>query len=93
MMGQFDYKVERQRKLLKAEKWASEVKSVHAHQLTSMYYETEETINDTKDGGVLDIQYNDGLVERRLPNGELRFFGDRLTGDDLIQEWSRHSEG
>ena len=49
MMGQFDDKVERQRQLLKAEKWAEQVKDLHAHQLTSMYYETEETINDTKE--------------------------------------------
>lgn len=89
MMGQFDDKVERQRQLLKAEKWAEQVKDIHAHQLTSMYYETEETINDTKDGGVLDIRYNDGLIERHLPNGELRYFGERLTGDELIRAWRR----
>ena len=89
MMGQFDDKVERQRQLLKAEKWAAQVKDMHAHQLTSMYYETDETVNDTKDGAVMDIRYNDGLIERHLPSGELRYFGERLTGDELIREYVR----
>jgi len=89
MMGQFDDKVERQRHLLKAEKWAGQVKNIHGHQLTSMYYETDETVNDTKEGGVVDICYNDGLIERHLPSGELRYFGERLKGDELIRAWRR----
>ena len=90
-MSQFEDKVERQRKLLKAEKWAEGVREIHAHELTSMFYEIDETVNDTKDGAVTDIRYNDGLIERHLPSGEVKYFGERLTGDALIEAWWRES--
>ena len=46
---------------------------------------------DTDGKSVMDRQYNDGLIERTLDNGELVYFGDRLTGDELIYEWEKHS--
>ena len=36
-MGEFDYRVQRQRVLLEAEKWAEGIKSIHTHGITSMY--------------------------------------------------------
>lgn len=87
-MTQYKNEVEKQAKLLAAEEWANGVKSVHAHSLNSMWYDTRP--QDTEGKSVLDIQYNDGLIERRLDNGELVFFGEKLKGDDLIYEWERH---
>ena len=87
-MTQYKNEVEKQAKLLAAEEWANGVKSVHAHSLSSMWYDTRP--QDTDGKGVLDIQYNDGLIERRLENGELVFFGKKLKGDDLIYEWERY---
>ena len=35
-MGQFDDKVERQRKLIAAEEWSRGIKALHAHSIDSM---------------------------------------------------------
>lgn len=88
-MGQFDDKVERQRKLIQAEEWSRGVKGMHAHSLSSMWYDNRP--EDTADGtSVLDIEYNGGLIKRTLNSGEVIYFGERLRGDALIQEWERH---
>ena len=86
-MTQYKNEVEKQAKLLAAEEWAVGVKGVHAHSLNSMWYDTRP--QDTDGKGVMDIEYNDGLIERRLESGELVYFGTRLTGDDLVYEWER----
>lgn len=88
-MTEYSDKVERQAKLLEAEEWAKSVKSIHAHSMKSMWYDTRPQDTDGNKN-VMDIQYNDGLIERRLENGELVYFGDRLTGDELIYEWEKH---
>jgi len=87
-MGQYDDKVERQRVLLQAEEWAKAVKSIHAHSLDSMWYDTRP--QDTEDGkSVMDIQYNSGLIERQTHDGHTLYFGEELKGDELIQEYSK----
>jgi hypothetical protein len=89
-MTQYDDTVERQRVLLAAEDWAKGVKSVHAHSLGSMWYDTRP--QDTQDGNsVMDIQYNSGLIERQTSDGYTVYFGKELKGDDLIQEFQRNS--
>ena len=47
-MGEFDYKVERQRRLLKAEEMRDTVTQIHVHSLNSMWY--DDRPEDTKDG-------------------------------------------
>ena len=86
-MTQYTNEVEKQAKLLEAEEWAVGVKAIHAHSLNSMWYDSRP--QDTDGKGVMDIEYNDGLIERRLESGELVYFGSRLTGDDLVYEWER----
>ena len=87
-MGQYDYKVERQRLLLEAEEWAQGVKSLHAHSLSSMWYDTRP--QDTQDGkGVVDRSFNSGLIERTLDDGSIVYFGKELKGDELIREYER----
>jgi len=88
-MGQYDDKVERQRRLIEAEKWSRGVKALHAHSLNSMWY--DDRPEDTADGkSVMDIEYNGGLIKRTLDSGETIYFGERLRGDELIREWERH---
>ena len=48
-MSEYDDVVERQRLLLEAEAWAKNIKSIHVHSLTSMYYETEFKLWDEID--------------------------------------------
>jgi|TARA_X000000950_G_scaffold247903_1_gene306577 hypothetical protein len=85
-MGQFDSKVDRQRKLLLAEDWAKGVKCIHAHSMSSLWYDTRGN-----DGKVVDVEYNDGVVERTISSsGKLVYFGQALKGDDLIDKWEQY---
>ena len=87
-MGQYDDKVERQRLLLQAEKWAKEVDGIHAHSLSSMWYDTRP--QDTEDGkSVIDVQYNSGLIKRTCNDGAVVYFGEELKGDELVSEYVR----
>lgn len=87
-MGQYDDKVERQRILLEAEEWAKGVSGIHAHSLSSMWYDTRP--QDTQDGkGVVDRSFNSGLIERTLDDGSIVYFGEELTGDALIDAYQR----
>ena len=87
-MGQYNDRVERQRILLEAEKWAKDVKCMHAHSLKSMWYDTRP--QDTEDGkGVLDIEYNSGLIKRTTHDGSIVYFGKELKGDELIDAYTR----
>jgi len=87
-MTEFKNKVERQRVLLEAEEWAKGVSGIHAHSLSSMWYDTRP--QDTQDGkGVVDRSFNSGLIERTLDDGSIVYFGKELKGDELINEYQR----
>jgi len=89
-MGQYDDKVERQRLLLTAEEWALGVQSLHAHSLSSMWYDNRP--EDTADGKcVVDRLFNSGLIERTLNDGSVVYFGEQLKGDELIQEFLKRT--
>ena len=91
-MGQYDDRVERQRLLIEAEKWAQGVKSMHAHSLSSMWY--DDRPEDTADGkGVLDVEYNSGRIERTLHDNSKVAFGEELKGDALIDAYSKAYNG
>ena len=88
MMTEYSEAVERQRLLIEAEKWAEGTANIHAHSMNSMWYDNRP--EDTEGGkSVMDITYNSGLIERRLDNGRIVYFGKKLTGDALIQEYIR----
>jgi len=88
---QYNDRVERQRLLIEAEDWAKGVKGLHAHSLSSMWYDNRP--EDTADGkGVLDIEYNSGRVERTLDNGQKFIFTDyELKGDALLQSYIQNN--
>lgn len=87
-MTQYEDRVERQRLLLEAEEWAEGVQTLHAHSLNSMWY--DDRPEDTADGkGVVDRQFNSGLIERTLQDGSIVYFGEKLTGDELINEYQK----
>lgn len=89
-MTEYKESVQRQAKLLAAEEWAKGVSGIHAHSLNSMWYDTRP--QDTEDGkSVLDIEYNNGLIKRKLNDGTEVYFGKKLKGDDLIYEYERNS--
>lgn len=88
-MGQYDDVVERQRILLEAEEWAKQPKSVHVHGVTSMWYETEESIKDFENGNVTDTHYYGGHVVRQQNGKVIRTFGEQVTGEELFQAYQR----
>ena len=74
-MSEHNEIVERQRQLLAAEKWAKGVKTLHAHSLTSLWYDDRGN-----DGSVCDTEYNDGSIQREIrETGEIVWFGEKLT--------------
>lgn len=84
-MSEYDHVVERQREMIKAEEWAKGIRSLHAHSLTSMAYDTRGN-----DGSVTDIEYNDGSIMREISEtGEIVWFGKAKTGDDLLNDYRR----
>ena len=88
-MTQYDEKVELQKQILKAEENKDTPKNLHAHSLDSMWYETDETKPQTKEG-VIDIQYMDGRIERTLKNGKKITLVEGMKGEDLVQEVTRN---
>ena len=89
-MTQFDEVVGRQREKILAEEWAKGVKCVHIHQLKSMWY--DDRPQDTDDGAVTDIQYNSGIIERRINNKVIHRFGEAKTGKALVYSYVRNKQ-
>ena len=53
-----------------------------------MWY--DDRPQDTDDSSVLDIQYNDGRIERRIQKtGEVVQMGEQIKGEELIRAYSR----
>lgn len=88
-MSQYDNVVNRQKRMLAAEEWSKGVKGIHAHSLTSLWYETnpDRTGDDLM---VCDTEYNDGTITRDyIKTGKTEIIGERLTGSDLLDEFER----
>jgi hypothetical protein len=90
-MTQYDERVEQQRLKIEAEDWAKGVKTLHAHSLSSMWY--DDRPQDTENGKrVIDKEFNNGLVERLLSNGETFLFTKyEMTGADLISAYTQNN--
>lgn len=91
-MSEYDYVVERQRLLIEAETWAKQIKCIHVHSLTSMWYETEFTQKEVEvNGSVTDTEYNNGIVTRYRDGKLVHTFGEQKTGQELLDSYIRHS--
>ena len=88
-MSQYNEKVALQRQILKAEEYVNQPTCIHAHRLTSMWYDNDQTVKDVADG-VMDIQYMDGRVERTLKSGKKYILVDGKKGAELVQEVTRN---
>ena len=89
-MTEYNDKVELQRQILLAEEHVDTVINIHAHSMTSMWYETDETIKDAVKG-VVDTQYMDGRIERKVTTTGKRYtIVEGRTGADLVQEVTRN---
>ena len=64
-MTQYDERVELQRLKIEAEEWASKVKTIHGHSISSMHYDTRP--QDTEDGKrVVDVERVQATLEHLL---------------------------
>ena len=88
-MSQYNEKVALQRQILKAEEYVNQPTCIHAHRLTSMWYDNDQTVKDVVKG-VVDVQYMDGRIERTLKNGKKYTIVEGRTGADLVQEVVRN---
>tara|TARA_B100000945_G_C19855760_1_gene356034 strand:+ start:118 stop:390 length:273 start_codon:yes stop_codon:yes gene_type:complete len=86
-MTQYRNAVQKHLLLLEAEEWANSPKAIHTHATSSMWYDTRP--EDTADGHVTDIEYNSGLVVRSKNDKIIHTFGERLTGDALIDSYRK----
>ena len=87
-MTQFDEVVERQREKILAEEWAKGVKCVHIHQLKSMWYDNRP--QDTDNGAVTDVQYNNGVIVRSKKGKEIHRFGKEKKAYELVNSFIRN---
>ena len=88
-MTQFDDRVEHQRLKLEAEQWANGIKSIHAHQIKSMWY--DDRPQDTDDGAVTDTQHNSGIIVRSKNGKKIHVFGIAKTGNALTDSYLRNT--
>ena len=87
-MTQYDDLVEEQRQANEAVEWAKGVKCVHMHQMKSMWY--DDRPQDTADGPVMDIQYNNDLIIRSKNGKEIHRFGEAKIGIALTHSYLRN---
>ncbi len=86
-MSQYSALVEKQKLLIEAEKWAIEIKNLHCHSLSSMYY--DDRPQDTDGKSVMDIQYNGGWIERWQEGKHIHTFGKKLDREELIDAYGK----
>jgi len=88
IMTQYEDRVELQRQKLAAEEWANGVKCIHAHSLSSMWY--DDRPQDTADGeSVMDIEYNGGWIDRHKDGEVIHTFGQKMSREELIDAYGR----
>jgi hypothetical protein len=86
-MTQYDEKVKEQALKLQAEQWGKQIKDMHSFdtKLTSVWY--EERPND---GRVMDVRYNNGIIERHLHGtNTIVYLGKKIGKLNLMEAFQR----
>ena len=90
-MTQYSAVVEEQRERTEAEAWGKKVYSLHSFNSdnTNMWYDRSRE-NGKRDGRVIDVNYNDGLIKREITStGKTVYIGKRARGETLIDRFRR----
>lgn len=90
-MTQYDAVVERQKTLLEAEEWAMQVKALHVHAFTSMWYDDRPQDTNYGKENVTDIEYNCGLIKRSKNGKHIHTFGTELKGEALLDAYCKNT--
>ena len=83
-MTQYSDLVKKQMLLIEAEKWAIEIKNLHAHSINSMWY--DDRPQDTEKHSVTDTEYMSGKIERKLHDGTKVVLVEGATGEKLVDK-------
>ena len=92
-MTQYDEKVQRQKERLEAIEWGKGVKDLHTFNSDdcNMWYDKEPDENGKRDGRVIDLRFNNGLIKRTITEtGEVYIIGEEIKGKSLINEYIRN---
>ena len=87
-MTQYEERVNKQALKLAAEEWANVPKSIHIHKLSSMWYDNRP--QDTDNGAVTDVQYNNGVIVRSKKGKEIHRFGKEKKAYELVNSFIRN---
>ena len=90
-MTQYDDRVQYQRDLIAAEKWAETPKYIHIHSISSNHY--DDRPQDTEKGTVTDTAYNSGIIVRTRNGKHIHTFGKKLKGAELVDAYIRGQQG
>ena len=91
-MTQYEEQVEKHRLKMEADEWGKGIKDLHAFNSdeTSMWYDKEPDENGKRDGRVIDIRFNNGIIERTISEtGEKYIIGKRMKRKELESAFSR----
>jgi hypothetical protein len=94
-MTQYNHIVEHHRELAEAEAWGKMADTIHSFNSddTYMWYDRPQE-NGKRDGRVVDISYNSGLIERKISStGKTIYIGKRVKGETLITRFRRRFQG
>ena len=87
-MTEYKAAVERRRLQIEADEWSKGVRSLHSHQLKSMWYDNRP--QDTDNGAVTDVQYNNGVIVRSKKGKEIHRFGKEKKAYELVNSFIRN---
>lgn len=88
MMTQYTAKVERHALLMEAKEWAMQIKGIHIHGLTSMWYETRP--QDFEGGRkVTDTEFNCGVIKRHIDGELVHQFNSIPTDEELLDMFEK----
>mgnify|MGYP006118773459 FL=1 len=57
--------------------------------IPSLWY--EKNPEDFELGGVVDVEYNSGVIERTLKDGTQRTIGKILSEEEIVNEYTRNT--
>jgi hypothetical protein len=94
-MTQYRNQVQEHKEKTAAEIWGKKVSSMHSFNSddTNMWYDRPQE-NGKRDGRVMDIAYNSGLIVREIRStGETIHIGSKDTGKSLLDRYRRWRAG
>ena len=94
-MTQYRNQVQEHKEKIEAEAWGKKVQSLHSFNSddTNMWYDRPQE-NGKRDGRVMDISYNNGLIVREIVSTRKKvYIGSKDTDKSLLDRYRRWKAG